>query len=695
MTFTCTDVARAANLGSAQRAGQELAFTCPRHDDQHPSLKVNPTKDAWICGPCGESGNAWQLAAFINKLDPNDKDSVMGWLRKRGLLNGAGNGNTHGYQHSSQSKLPETSKGRPIKCWYHYEDEDGATAFSVARIEYQRDGQRKKDFPVWCQGSWGTKDKKFKKVIYRLRKVLEAKEVWLCEGEEDVHTLEGFGFAATTAPGCAHSPSDWNEYCRYFNSSQTVFALRDNDEAGLRRRDEACQALRPIVAAIRAIEFCGLEPGGDVSNWARPKDPTGAGEELAILAEQAQEWIPSGPSSKQQFEAIGEGRYRLTLPTVGVVFEIDRLRRDRHELIGELSVRCDLPGSRTFDGVLSSANFNVSSARARTERAKLLAARSVADELDWPALVEEFCQRVLVADRTGQPAIDLRALARPTPDDAIRLEGLVLPRRHPAILFGDGGSAKSYTGLYLAGRLVQQGFTVALFDWELAGEDHRDRLERLFGPSMPRIFYARCDRALVHEVDRLTRIVQEHHIDYALYDSVAFACDGPPESAEVASSYFRAVRQVGVGSLHIAHISRGEGNDQKPFGSAFWHNGARSTWYVKLADASPDGHILNLGFFNRKANLGRLCFPTGFKITFMEDSTLFSRSNPADNPDLATSMSVRQRMAHLLRNGAMDPANVASEIEADVETVRRTARRHKDTFTILDGGKLALLARSS
>jgi hypothetical protein len=395
----------------------------------------------------------------------------------------------------------------------------------------------------------------------------------------------------------------------------------------------------------------------------------------------------------RDFTAVGENRYRMSVPSIGVAFEIDRLRRDRHELVGELSVCCDLPGARTVNGVISTADFNVSSARARTERAKLLSDRVRASELDWLSLVEEFCQRVLSAQRAGQPAIDLRDLERPKPDDSLRVEGICLPRRHPTIIFGDGGAAKSYTALYLAGRLAQQGMSIGLFDWELAGEDHRDRFERLFGQEMPRIWYAHCERGLIYEVDRLRRIVAEQHLDFCIYDSVAFACDGPPESAEVASGYFRAVRQIGGGSLHIAHISRGEGNDQKPFGSAFWHNGARSTWFAKCTEGALDGGTIHLGLFNRKANLGRLSQPTGFQIRFADDRTIFERKNPADNPELAVQLSIRQRMAYQLKGGAMTPEALAEQIDAEVDTVKRTARRYKDLFKILDGGKLSLLER--
>ncbi len=398
-----------------------------------------------------------------------------------------------------------------------------------------------------------------------------------------------------------------------------------------------------------------------------------------------------------QFKQESGEQYQLTLPQGGISIEADRLRREHNELNCELCVRCALPGARTYDGVLSVADFNLSSARARSERAKLLSSLSNTkpEEIDWIGILEEFSQRVLAAEREGQPAIDLRDLQKPGPDDSISIDGLSLPKRHPAFIFGDGGAAKSYVALYLAGRMAQRGINVALFDWELAGEDHRDRLERLFGDSMPRIYYARCERALVYEIDRLKRIVRENSIDYALFDSVAFATDGPPEAAESASRYFRAVRQIGLGSLHIAHITKGEGGEEKPFGSVFWHNGARSTWFAKLADSSRDGRQLTLGLFNKKANLGRLQPPTGFEIAFTEIRTYFKQTNPADNPELAPKMPIKDRMMHLLKAGEMSCEEIAKSIEAKTDTVRRTAQKHKGLFTVLKGGEIALLQRVS
>lgn len=402
--------------------------------------------------------------------------------------------------------------------------------------------------------------------------------------------------------------------------------------------------------------------------------------------------IKQEPKSNHIFNVNGEELYRLILPECGITFEVDRLRRERHELIGELCVRCEIVGARTYDGTLSIADFNLSSARARVDRAKLLSVRSAAEALDWLGYIEELCQRVLGAERQGQSCIDLRTIERPSRDDSVLVEGIHFPRRHPTIIYGDGGSAKSYIALYLGCRMVEKGMNVALFDWELAGEDHRDRLERICGPVMPKITYAKCEKPLTYEMDRLRRIVRDEKIDYAIYDSIAFACAGPPESAEIAGQYFRALRQIGVGSLNVAHITKGENGEQKPFGSVFWHNGARCTWFACLSDADPtDERTVKLGLFNKKANLGCLQKPTGFKICFTEDRTYLAKTDPTLVPEFTQRLTISQRMIHLLRvSGAMSYKEISDETGEKIDTIRKTASRNNNLFTVLSGGKVGL-----
>ncbi len=383
-------------------------------------------------------------------------------------------------------------------------------------------------------------------------------------------------------------------------------------------------------------------------------------------------------------------------PGLGFTFEVDRLRRDRHELIGELTVRSILPGVKAVNGVMNTADFNFSSARARQDRAKLLQQRANTNgSVDWFALLEEFCQGVFGLDREGTPAVDLRTIERPVRDDDHYFQGLVFPRRHPSILFGDGGTGKSYISLWVAGQLEKQGLNVAIFDWELAGEDHRDRLERLYGPSMPKIIYCRCEQPLIHEAERLSRIIRDHSIHFAVYDSIAFACNGRPEDAEIAGQYFRAVRSIGVGSLHIAHVNKSEDSDRKPFGSSFWYNGARMIWYAQAAERADESEPLTVGLFNRKSNLGGLRQPISFKLTFGTERTSFQRVDLSENVELSSKLTIRQRLMVLLKRGSLTEQEIADEMDADINTVRKTVKRNYRDFVVLSGGRVGLCERSA
>jgi len=102
-----------------------------------------------------------------------------------------------------------------------------------------------------------------------------------------------------------------------------------------------------------------------------------------------------------------EGRYVFTVLDGTVDFIADRLRRERHDLHGELEVRCVLAGVRTYDGVLTVGSLNFSSPAARRDRARHLAERAKTNDIDWLGYLEEFTQRVLAADRAGEPAIHL------------------------------------------------------------------------------------------------------------------------------------------------------------------------------------------------------------------------------------------------------------------------------------------------
>jgi hypothetical protein len=89
----------------------------------------------------------------------------------------------------------------------------------------------------------------------------------------------------------------------------------------------------------------------------------------------------------EAFRALGDDGYELEVPKLGTVLRLEGLRRVRGELVGELCVISRLPGIPAVDGRLSVADLNVSSARARVERARMLDDRArLNGQVDWTGL---------------------------------------------------------------------------------------------------------------------------------------------------------------------------------------------------------------------------------------------------------------------------------------------------------------------
>jgi hypothetical protein len=118
LNLACEQVAAKALGPALRRSGAELFWRCPNHDDRRPSLQINENKNAFLCGPCNQSGNAWRLAAFIARVEPQDTKAVAGWLRERGLLDG-GNGNGNGHHKApSPSSEPKAEFVKVAEFYY-------------------------------------------------------------------------------------------------------------------------------------------------------------------------------------------------------------------------------------------------------------------------------------------------------------------------------------------------------------------------------------------------------------------------------------------------------------------------------------------------------------------------------------------------------------------------------------------------
>lgn len=392
------------------------------------------------------------------------------------------------------------------------------------------------------------------------------------------------------------------------------------------------------------------------------------------------------------FTDLGDQRYSLKLLPAGVTFMVERLRRDSKELHGELSVSVNghFPNARTIaGGILSIGDLNFSSVQARGTRAKLLQERSKSS-IDWVGFLDEFVQGVIEAERRGKPAIIL-ADEPDVPEDkeAWDIEGLPVLRDHPMVIFGKGSAGKSYLAMWLAGSLAERyGLRVLYSDWEFSIRDHRKRLGRLFAPMPKTLWYVRCDRPIKDEIERLTRLVHEHRIDYIVCDSIVFALAEAAEGSDQAGVYFRALRQLGIGSLNLAHVAKGEVEEETPFGSVFFENGARSVWYIHRATNAPQATV-QFGLFHRKTNIGELLRPKGFEMKFTSERTAVARINLEDVDELAAKMPLLDRAKKALNAGAMTHKALGEALGVPVPALLKVIARHQSTFIHL-GPKIGL-----
>jgi hypothetical protein len=278
----CIDVARAALGEPAKPAGQrpevnEAWFVCNQHEDDHPSLKVNTLKNAWMDGPCNASGNAWELAGFLQaksyqweSYTEADRKEISEWLRARGLL----------------GELPEkVNRARPRKVvaypvlreFIYRVWETGAAV--AKRVRYNT--QQKQNRFAWFHseetaggaGEWkaglpqairlplylGMPAPKDGATFLRYStRFNEATEIYLTEGEHDADACADIGLGAVTGGGTS-SLEILRRNVSWFRDRNVVI-LAHADAAGLRFAEQAAVLLDSAATSIRIVKLAECWP---------------------------------------------------------------------------------------------------------------------------------------------------------------------------------------------------------------------------------------------------------------------------------------------------------------------------------------------------------------------------------------------------------------------------------------------------
>ncbi len=209
-----------------------------------------------------------------------------------------------------------------------------------------------------------------------------------------------------------------------------------------------------------------------------------------------------------------------------------------------------------------------------------------------------------------------------------------LPQGYATILFGHGGSGKSYWALLLAlcvvtgraffGREVRRG-PVLWIDAEDLGREEIERrawqVARGFGLDRPPdglLYYAPSksvgDPAVAADV---RAIVETHGVVLAVLDSLSAGAIGVDVSASQDTvKLMRGLNGWGTTVLALDHVSKRAASGEtsaSAFGSAFKHNLVRSS--LGLSATKEDRDVIRLD--HHKANFARKTEPVHYAVDFV------------------------------------------------------------------------------
>lgn len=399
--------------------------------------------------------------------------------------------------------------------------------------------------------------------------------------------------------------------------------------------------------------------------------------------------------------------YICVFPALGVTITIDHIHRRSDGLKGEITIEATVPG---VPRGLHWGNFNLSSFTTRKGLASYLEDRAkgtpLGDDNVWKGILEDFCRKIALAEREGEPPVDVGDL--PEEDSPTWLVENAILNKEIGTVYGPGTTGKSRFGLAL-GLSVKTGVEfvpgfkpvetgeVYYLDWETERMMINKRIKQLCRgreTDFVRIKYLKCRQPFVEMHERIMKDIEKFNVKLVILDSVEAATTGTRDSGADQNAavmlLYEALRKLNTTVLLIDHVNSAQAGQtkgvRKPYGSIFKYNYARYAFELRQATEDRLPGEEHLALYCTKYNDGIRPEPAGIRVQFTPTSTVYS-SETIGATELTDGLSQVMQIVNVLQRGPLSTKEISEFSGLSENTIRAVISRNKDLFAKLGEGK--------
>jgi hypothetical protein len=313
------------------------------------------------------------------------------------------------------------SKRTPDARWpYHYAN--GSVAGEVLRWN-SPDGSKLIRQTSRVDGGWLTSAMPELRPVYRLPEIIDADEVWICEGEKAADAAVSLGLEATTSAGGSNAAakSDWSTL-----DGKRVLILPDNDDSGRKFVQSVLHLMRQqapnATVEVKQLkdDWPEIPDSGDVYDWSEHFDSSD-GETLRTR-------LYALPDRKGDFDSSNDQRESVKV----------RERSFAGKSASELWALASQPVQWLVQDVFSCDQPTIFGAKQKSLKTTLLTdlAVSLASGLSWLNRFEIPLQRrVLFVTGESSESAAMRKIQRAAAARNLRCEDITDFLRIEAITF--------------------------------------------------------------------------------------------------------------------------------------------------------------------------------------------------------------------------------------------------------------------